>query len=225
MAEYTSRIIASPTEGAHDGRDDGLTGREPVSVGVAMVNFSPGPVGEPAGCTPYPVIEGVQDGWDDGLTGREPVGEIILMIEGVQDGRDGGLTGRDFLSAVETLIRGYPESVFGRRTAGYCVDKGGNRIFPLPTGSVVNITGTLATGVFDAATKTNPEGLYEAFLMGDYEKWYLIVEKASGRLVLYKKYSGAPDIDGDNLPDTLDLVFVKVAFVSREFGTHKGGLS
>lgn len=223
MAEYVGIVITGIVEGAHDSFDECLTGREATSVDVDLINFAPGPVGVPAGCTPHPVIEGVWDSWDGSLTGREfGTGVIVVVLEGVQDGWDGSLTGREFISEIEPLIEGFPESTFGTRTAGYIIDKSGNRL-SLPVGAVVTLVGDTASVMYDKATKVSTESFYEVFLEGGYDKWYLVVVTGNGKYNLYEKDPNDPVIDGDALPDTRDLGFVKVRFKVVEFGRYRGG--
>lgn len=198
MAEYVGIVVTGIVEGAHDSFDECLTGREATSVDVDMINFAPGPVGEPAGCTPHPVIEAVWDSWD------------------------GSLTGREFISEIEPLIEGFPESTFGTRTAGYIIDKSGNRL-SLPVGAVVTLVGDTASVMYDKATKVSTESFYEVFLEGGYDKWYLVVVTGNGKYNLYEKDPNDPVIDGDALPDTRDLGFVKVRFKVVEFGRYRGG--
>lgn len=223
MAEYVGVVVTGLVEGAWDSFDDGLTGREPTSAEVSMVNFSPGVVGEPAGATPYTVVEGTWDSFDDGLTGREPVGEIILVLDGVQDGFDDGLTGREFAAEIEAIINGFPEGAFGKRTSGYIVDTSGNPI-SLPVGAVVTLVGDTTSAEYEKAAKVGTDSFYEVFLEGGYDKWYLIVEKGS-RYLVYKKDPAAPALDGDNLPDTLNLAFAKISFKARKLGRIGDGLS
>ena len=228
MTEYTGIIVTGKIEGAPDGRDDGLTGRETVgdvslivegvqdgwddgltgresvSVDVGMVNFSPGAVGAPGDCVPYPVIKGVQDGWDDGLTGRETVGDV------------------------ESLMRGFPESVFGKRTSGYIVGKSGTPL-TLPGEAIVTLVSDPSSAENDKAANVGTNGFYETFLEGGYDKWYLIVEKGDGKYDIYEKDPADPPINGDSIPDTRNLGFVKVKFKSKtgviQFGRYIGGLS
>lgn len=207
MAEYTGIII--PVSGKHDvpAWEDNDPHAEFTGTEHQIVNLSPSVVPEPEGAIPYSVIKSTWDSLESGLSGREIIGKLpYSVVEALYDSWSEELSGREFDAIVKDITKGFPESVFGKKMAGYCVNQKGGRITLKEPGRVV-LTKGLGINPDDDAGKISVDGFYEAFIAGDYDMWYLIEARENAPSYAFSKYPDDDAISGDDLPDTKNLGF------------------
>jgi hypothetical protein len=210
MAEYTGKSFSSSKQHSIDAWSDHDPHAQHTGTEFSLVNFSPASQPQPGGTIPYSFVKGTWDSFAPELSGRQLTGAppLSLMKAIVDSFLAETLSNREIIGIALTIMKGYPESEFGKKMSGYCINQHGKIITLTEPGRIV-LTNGASPSPYDTGGKVTTSGLYEVFnVKGDYDQWYLIAVKSDEpRYAAYKKYPPDDFIDGDDIPDTRNLGF------------------
>jgi hypothetical protein len=210
MPEYTGKSFSISKQHTIEAWSDHDPHAQHTGTEFSLVNFSPTTPSPVGGTIPYSFVKGTWNSFAPELSGRQlTAAPPLSLLKAIFDlFLPETVSNREILGIALTIMRGYPESEFGKKMSGYCINQHGKIITLTEPGRIVLTKGT-SPSPYDTGGKVTTSGLYEVFnVKGDYDQWYLIAVKSDEpRYAAYKKYPPDDFIDGDDLSDTRNLGF------------------